>query len=63
VGERWQVLPPEVKEACEQQANLAKEKYNAELAEYRKTSQFAEYQDYLVEFKAKYGQTRTGTPT
>jgi hypothetical protein len=61
VGERWQVLPAEQKEACEQQANLAKEKYNTELGDYKKTSEYLQYQEYLLEFKAKYGHNRTGT--
>ncbi|KAL1611069.1 hypothetical protein SLS59_000706 [Nothophoma quercina] len=54
VGERWQVLPAEEREACERQANSAKEKYYAGLAEYKKTSQYEAYQKYLEEFKAKH---------
>ncbi|KAF2684839.1 hypothetical protein K458DRAFT_301407 [Lentithecium fluviatile CBS 122367] len=54
VGERWQVLPAEAREACERQANAAKEKYYAELAEYKKTVQYDAYQKYLEEFKAKH---------
>ncbi|PSS27836.1 hypothetical protein M430DRAFT_131761 [Amorphotheca resinae ATCC 22711] len=53
VGENWQSLSPGEKEPYEQQAFTAKEKYNAELAEYKKTSQFREYSQYLVEFKAR----------
>jgi HMG (high mobility group) box len=60
VGERWQILPADVREACEQQANTAKEKYYSELAEYKKTPEYALYQEYLVEFKAKHGGTRAG---
>jgi len=58
VGERWQVLSPEAREACEKQAGQAKEKYYAELAEYKKTLDYAQYQEYLVEFKAKHSGTQ-----
>jgi len=58
VGERWQVLPTEIRETCEQQANAAKEKYYSELAEYKKTPEYNQYQEYLMEFKAKHGPTR-----
>ncbi|KAF3006024.1 hypothetical protein E8E13_010662 [Curvularia kusanoi] len=54
VGERWQVLPSEEREACERQANSAKEKYYAGLAEYKKTEQYESYQKYLEEFRAKH---------
>ncbi|KAJ4987173.1 HMG box protein [Stagonosporopsis vannaccii] len=54
VGERWQVLPAEEREACERQANSAKEKYYAGLAEYKKTAQYEAYQKYLEEFRAKH---------
>lgn len=54
VGERWQVLPAEEREACERQANSAKEKYYAGLAEYKKTPQYEAYQKYLEEFRAKH---------
>ncbi|XPS79531.1 hypothetical protein M3J09_011512 [Ascochyta lentis] len=54
VGERWQVLPAEEREACERQANSAKEKYYAGLAEYKKTPQYEAYQKYLEDFKAKH---------
>ncbi|PVH93532.1 hypothetical protein DM02DRAFT_603883 [Periconia macrospinosa] len=54
VGERWQVLPAEAREACESQANDAKERYYAMLAEYKKTPQYEAYQMYLEEFKTKH---------
>jgi len=60
VGERWQVLPAGVRETCEMQANGAKEKYYTELAEYKKTVEYSQYQEYLLEFKAKHGPSRTG---
>ncbi|KAF2832082.1 hypothetical protein CC86DRAFT_86053 [Ophiobolus disseminans] len=54
VGEKWQVLPPKDREAHEQQANGAKEKYYAELADYKKTPQYEVYQRYLEDFKVKH---------
>ncbi|KAF2759323.1 hypothetical protein EJ05DRAFT_527525 [Pseudovirgaria hyperparasitica] len=59
VGERWQVLSPDAREGYEREANTAKEKYYAELAEYKKTPQYAEYQEYLKEFKAKHATTQS----
>ncbi|TVY94544.1 High mobility group protein 20A [Lachnellula willkommii] len=53
VGENWQNISPEEKEPYEQQASSAKERYNNELAEYKKTSNYKEYSQYLVEFKAR----------
>lgn len=60
VGERWQVLPAEERDACERQANGAKEKYYARLAEYKKTPQYEAYQKYLEEFKAKHNAPTKG---
>ena len=60
MGERWQVLPAEEREACERQANSAKEKYYAGLAEYKKTPQYEAYQKYLEEFKAKHNAPTKG---
>lgn len=60
VGERWQVLPTEEREGCERQANGAKEKYYAELAEYKKTPQYEAYQKYLEDFKAKHAAPTKG---
>lgn len=54
VGERWQVLPADEREACERQANSAKEKYYAALADYKKTAEYDAYQKYLEDFKAKH---------
>lgn len=58
VGERWQVLAPDLRESCERQAAGAKEKYYAEMADYKKTSQYAQYQEYLADFKAKHAAPR-----
>lgn len=60
VGEKWQVLPAEEREGCERQANGAKEKYYAELAEYKKTPQYEAYQKYLEDFKAKHSVPTKG---
>lgn len=60
VGERWQVLPAEERETCERQANTAKERYYAELTEYKKTPQYESYQKYLEEFKAKHAAPTKG---
>ena len=54
VGERWQVLPADAREACERKANTAKEKYYAELSEYKKMPRYDTYQKYLEDFKAKH---------
>jgi hypothetical protein len=56
VGDRWQKLDPAGKEPYELQASGAKEKYNAELSQYRKTDEYKEYMAYLADFKAKHGQ-------
>ncbi|GAB7357451.1 hypothetical protein MBLNU459_g8373t2 [Dothideomycetes sp. NU459] len=53
VGEHWQELSPQEKEPCERQAQALKEKYYAELNEYKKTPRYTEYQEYLAEFKAR----------
>ncbi|KAF1945440.1 hypothetical protein EJ02DRAFT_44340 [Clathrospora elynae] len=54
VGEKWQVLPAEERESFERQANSAKEKYYAELAEYKKTPHFEVHQRYLEDFRIKH---------
>lgn len=53
VGEKWKVLDPEHKEGYEQEASIAKEKYNAEMQEYKKTESYREYIQYLSEFRSK----------
>jgi hypothetical protein len=60
VGERWQVLPAEIREACEQQANVAKDKFYSELSDYKKTPEYLQYQEYLTDFKAKHRNPRSG---
>jgi hypothetical protein len=54
VGERWQALPTEAREAYQCLANDRKEKYQREFAEYKGSSNYGTYQKYLEEFKAKY---------
>ncbi|CAG5137194.1 uncharacterized protein ALTATR162_LOCUS50 [Alternaria atra] len=54
VGERWQVLPAEAREVYQCQAKAGKEKYHAELAEYKGSPKYDAYQKYLKEFKAKH---------
>ena len=61
VGERWQLLTPEEREPFEREATTAKEKYYAQLAEYKKTPQYKEYQEYLADFRAKYPAQPPGT--
>ncbi|KAI9720900.1 MAG: hypothetical protein M1828_005470 [Chrysothrix sp. TS-e1954] len=53
VGERWQLLPSDVREHYEQRASAGKEKYNMLMAEYRRTEDYSHYQKYLADFKAK----------
>ncbi len=60
VGENWQNLSPGEKEPYEQQAFSAKEKYNNQLAEYKKTDRYKEYSQYLADFKARHSNTQQG---
>jgi hypothetical protein len=53
VGERWQAQSPEDKEPYEAQANTAKDRFNREMAKYKKTAHYREYMQYLAEFRAK----------
>ena len=64
VGEQWQVLPVPVKASYESQAAAAKERYRTDLQEYKKTSYYREYNDYLANFKLKNNiAPHTGTVT
>ena len=60
VGERWQDIPAEEKEPYESEASAAKEKYHAEMADYKTTRSYRDYQQYLAEFKAKHA-SNSGT--
>ncbi|KAI1094990.1 hypothetical protein F5B19DRAFT_489885 [Rostrohypoxylon terebratum] len=53
VGENWQNLTREEKDPFERQAHEAKEKYNRELADYKKTHEYRQYCDYLHEFRKR----------
>lgn len=53
VGEHWQSQSPEEKDVFEQQAFAQRERFNAEMAEYKKTENYATYTAYLAEFKAR----------
>jgi len=53
VGENWQSLSPPEKEPFERQALNAKEKYNSDMAEYKKTPEYRRYTQYLQDFKQK----------
>lgn len=54
VGERWQVLAPDDKATYESKSQAMKDRYYAQLAEYKKTQDYAQYQNYLEDFKAKH---------
>lgn len=54
MGERWQELQAHEKEPCEREAQALKDTYYSELRKYKKTPQYQQYQDYLIEFKAKH---------
>lgn len=58
VGAQWQNLAAAEREQYAKTANIAKEQYNNELAEYRKTSNFVAYRQYLADFKAQQGTCR-----
>ncbi|THZ25804.1 hypothetical protein D6C91_02842 [Aureobasidium pullulans] len=57
VGERWQELQAHEKEPCEREAQTLKDKYYSELRKYKKTPQYKEYQEYLIDFKAKHSES------
>ncbi|ORX96274.1 HMG-box [Basidiobolus meristosporus CBS 931.73] len=53
VGDRWKTLSPEEREEVEQCASKAKQEYLEALETYKKTPEYHEYQEYLIEFRAK----------
>lgn len=63
VGENWQGLTQAEKEPYERQAQAAKEKYNQDLAEYKKTPEYKKYLQYLQDFKAKHAGQPQGQCT
>lgn len=54
VGERWQVLPLGEKAIYESRAQIMKHQYHTQLAEYKKTKDHANYQEYLADFQVKH---------
>lgn len=60
VGENWQNLSSGEKDPYEGQAFSAKERYNGELAEYKKTANYRDYSQYLADFKARQAQQQQG---
>jgi hypothetical protein len=61
VGENWQNLNANEKEAYESQANADKEKYHRDLMEYKKTADYRKYMQYLHEFKEKQAKRTQGS--
>ncbi|KAI1253075.1 hypothetical protein MGN70_005283 [Eutypa lata] len=53
VGENWQNLTRAEKEPFETQAQEAKENYNRDLTEYKKTESYRKYNEYLHEFRKR----------
>ncbi len=60
VGENWQNLGRAEKEPFEKQANEAKEKYNQDLAGYKKTTECKKYNEYLHEFRKRQAAQTQG---
>lgn len=60
VGEMWQALASEEREPFEAQAGSAKEEYLAEMAQYRLSSNYKAYAEYLADFKAKHPSSAGG---
>jgi hypothetical protein len=60
-GQYWQNLSPSEMRAYRKQAFTAKERYNHELAEYKKMDSYREYAQYLAEFKARESNQQPGT--
>ncbi|KAM0753692.1 hypothetical protein T439DRAFT_322578 [Meredithblackwellia eburnea MCA 4105] len=54
VGEQWQMLGKEEKERLESNAAQAKLRYSTQLVEYKKTAEYAAYQEYLEDFRRKH---------
>jgi hypothetical protein len=60
VGERWQVLRPDIRDACELEAATAKDKHFSELSKYKMSLQYTQYQQYLKDFKLKHTTPHSG---
>jgi HMG (high mobility group) box len=59
VGDRWQKLSSDEKDPFESKASEAKEKFNVQLAQYKKTDSYKSYVQYISDFKAKHSSTTT----
>ncbi|KAI0136631.1 HMG box protein [Xylariales sp. AK1849] len=53
VGENWQNLDRSEKEPYESQASDAKERYNRDMNDYKKTADYKQYCDYLQDFRKR----------
>lgn len=62
IGEEWKKLDPNKKQAYELEAMKAKNAYQVAMQQYRKTSEYKEYQKYLKEFKQKENDDDTNQP-
>lgn len=60
VGECWQSPNSTKKETYESQANAARQKYNLDLAEYKKTTEYGTYANYLQDFKKRQARHSQG---
>ncbi|KAI9676233.1 MAG: hypothetical protein M1829_003062 [Trizodia sp. TS-e1964] len=60
VGQRWQLLSPEQKRGYEALATASKERYAVLLEAYKQTPQYADFQKYLEEFRAKEAAAQLG---
>ncbi|KAH7111329.1 high mobility group box domain-containing protein [Dendryphion nanum] len=56
IGARWQCLSVDAREAYQCQANVAKEQYSVDLAEYKKSSKYHAYKVYLKGFKKNHSK-------
>ncbi|PNS17702.1 High mobility group protein 20A [Sphaceloma murrayae] len=56
VGREWQCEDSQRRLECERVATQEKNVYDAALREYKKTPEYAAYQRYLVQFKAKQAE-------
>lgn len=56
------MLEPEKRELYEYKASAAKDKFNAEFEEYKKTDNYRDYARYLADFKSKLVRDGKETP-
>ncbi|KAI9752497.1 MAG: hypothetical protein M1815_000457 [Lichina confinis] len=59
VGQHWQDLSAEEKASYESQAALAKQEFNRQLLDYKRTENYQDHLRYLAEFRAKHGAPTT----